>query len=36
MQFLTDAISDIKPEDILANLVIIDRSKTMIRKEKLG
>lgn len=31
-----DAMDDIKPEDIRGNLVIIDRSKTRIRKEKLG
>jgi len=30
-----DAMNDIKPEDITGNLVIIDRSKTRIRKEKL-
>ena len=30
-----DAMDDIKPEDIPGNLVIIDRSKTRIRKEKL-
>ena len=30
-----DAINDIKPEDISGNLVIIDRGKTRIRKEKL-
>ena len=30
-----DAIKDIKPEDISRNLVIIDRAKTRIRKEKL-
>ncbi|GAG81824.1 unnamed protein product [marine sediment metagenome] len=30
-----DAMDDIKPEDIQSNLVIIDRSKTRIRKEKL-
>ena len=29
------AMNDIKPEDITGNLVIIDRSKTRIRKEKL-
>ena len=29
------AMDDIKPEDIPGNLVIIDRSKTRIRKEKL-
>ena len=29
-----DAMDDIKPEDILGNLVIIDRNKTRIRKEK--
>ncbi len=30
-----DAITDITPEDISGNLVIIDRGKTRIRKEKL-
>ena len=30
-----DVMDDIKPEDIAGNLVIIDRSKTRIRKEKL-
>ncbi|MBW2663399.1 MAG: hypothetical protein JRD93_15785 [Deltaproteobacteria bacterium] len=30
-----DAMREIKPEDILGNLVIIDRNKTRIRKEKL-
>jgi predicted nuclease of predicted toxin-antitoxin system len=30
-----DAMNDIKPEDFTGNLVIIDRSKTRIRKEKL-
>ena len=30
-----DAMNDIKPEDITGNLVIIDRSKTRIRREKL-
>jgi len=30
-----DVMDDIKPEDIASNLVIIDRSKTRIRKEKL-
>jgi len=29
------AMNDIKPEDISGNLVIIDRGKTRIRKEKL-
>lgn len=31
-----DAINELKPEDISGNLVIIDRGKTRIRKEKLG
>ena len=30
-----DAMGEIKPEDIPGNLVIIDRNKTRIRKEKL-
>lgn len=30
-----DAMDDIRPENITGNLVIIDRSKTRIRKEKL-
>ena len=30
-----NAMDDIKPEDIPGNLVIIDRSRTRIRKEKL-
>ena len=34
-KLFVDAISDIKPEDIPGNLVIIDRGKTRIRKEKL-
>ena len=30
-----DAMKDINPEDITTNLVIIDRNKTRIRREKL-
>lgn len=30
-----DAVNDINPEDIPTNLVIIDKNKTRIRKEKL-
>jgi hypothetical protein len=34
-KLFVDAITELRPEDISGNVVIIDRGKTRIRKEKL-